>query len=417
MAARVLLLAESRKRPSCHPASLLASAWLGLCRGRRVHGVQCGQLLCMLRCVQCFPAPSPGAHALCVRVCLHLLRSHTDSSMSRWGCFLPVWFLSWTLCVDLETTCGCPSPRPFVPEHTQASWYKRCTSYSYDMASKTCILKNGVSDGISWSVNRNRISGTRGPLPAPPKTGTPSATPTATPTSPTNAPTSPTRAPTKRPTQSPTKAPTRAPTAAATSVPTSCHNAWDLVYATGYCNDRKEHCSSQGFAAHCLLACGKCHLPAGALAECADGSVFSTTASKCVDCSAGTADTDKDPVTPCAVCPIGTYAGKGSTACRFCGKGTADLDRNSATPCTSCKPGEFSNLHSFRCDQCGTGYFDDDRNPSTNCKRCPVGSYSALGSTSCQPCAAGTADTDQNPSTPCTATKAPTPNREHLICP
>lgn len=127
-------------------------------------------------------------------------------------------------------------------------------------------------------------------------------------------------------TKMPTKSPTNKPA-------NGCYDEWDVMYEFLYCDTRKEHCSVSGFAAHCLKTCAVCNVPAAALPKCAEGSSFSTTAGKCVNCKAGFADTDKDPATPCTACSAGTYAKPAGTSCQPCAVGHADMDMDSSTPC------------------------------------------------------------------------------------
>jgi hypothetical protein len=50
-------------------------------------------------------------------------------------------------------------------------------------------------------------------------------------------------------------------------------------------------------------------------ARCDAGSYFAPGSSSCVECPAGTSDSDWDPATPCAACPQDTYSEVGATEC------------------------------------------------------------------------------------------------------
>ena len=43
----------------------------------------------------------------------------------------------------------------------------------------------------------------------------------------------------------------------------------------------------------------------------------------CNICPPGTADDDRNPATPCTLCPTDTYSGEGATSCTVCPQGSS----------------------------------------------------------------------------------------------
>ena len=43
----------------------------------------------------------------------------------------------------------------------------------------------------------------------------------------------------------------------------------------------------------------------------------------CNICPPGTADDDRNPATPCTLCPVDTYSGEGATSCTVCPQGSS----------------------------------------------------------------------------------------------
>ena len=150
---------------------------------------------------------------------------------------------------------------------------------------------------------------------------------------------------------------------------------------------------------------------------CAGGQYAASGSSTCAFCTAGEADEDVNPATPCtscsagkslsslAACPFrlrwlsvssyscgtGTYAGCGATLCAECTPGSVDGDSNPATPCTDCLTGQTwqetcntlsgDSVCSYACVSCEAGTADADSDPTTGemCSTCwPLGSFSAI---------------------------------------
>ena len=109
-------------------------------------------------------------------------------------------------------------------------------------------------------------------------------------------------------------------------------------------------------------------------------------------CTAGTADLDGDPSTPCEVCSVGQFSEAGAESCSDCAAGTADVDEDPATDCETCAAGTFSLAGSTSCtscvdlprcigitscttnatigrscDECATGYFPDQGQEGGSC--------------------------------------------------
>ena len=124
---------------------------------------------------------------------------------------------------------------------------------------------------------------------------------------------------------------------------------------------------------------------------CVSGTAWDGTDSSCTTCGTGTFDGDSDPSTPCEDCAAGrysdvpgatecletsclsgSYSAPGSvsaTDCTNCTAGRADLDHNPSTPCESCPDGTFSTA-----------------NASTACADCETGQVSMPGSTNMLSC-------------------------------
>jgi serine/threonine protein kinase len=126
----------------------------------------------------------------------------------------------------------------------------------------------------------------------------------------------------------------------------------------------------------------------------------------CVQCAAGSSDTDLKPRTPCETCPAGAYAAVGSSGpCQQCPVGTTDDDNESSTPCLTCGPGFYAPQGATGpCVPCAAGTTDDDSYAATSCVACGVGVYTDTGSTrecAFHSCLVGYIDDDSNATTPC----------------
>ena len=118
------------------------------------------------------------------------------------------------------------------------------------------------------------------------------------------------------------------------------------------------------------------------------------------------ADTDDDPTTNCAPCPVGTMAeDRGARSCTECLTGFYDDDAaqvlSAASKCVKCAWGSYSPNRSSTCTSCEPGFSDHDQDASTPCEACSNGTFAAAKATSCAACVRGTADTDLNPATAC----------------
>eukprot|EP01043_Picozoa_sp_COSAG02_P018114 COSAG02_NODE_838_length_16633_cov_15.133724_2_plen_814_part_00 len=140
-----------------------------------------------------------------------------------------------------------------------------------------------------------------------------------------------------------------------------------------------------------------------ACCECGGGVVDSNV--YCKDCTAGWADFDSDPTTPCELCPEGASSMPGSTYCGTCpvGKfgqpgavecldcvaGQYDHDQDSATACVNCIGGRYSLPRTTACIDCLVGQFNMAGGPE--CVDCGVGTHDddSDASTSCSPCPNG----------------------------
>ena len=122
--------------------------------------------------------------------------------------------------------------------------------------------------------------------------------------------------------------------------------------------------------------------------------------SACIDCPAGTVDSDSDASTTCTPCIVGNYAAAGTTQCIPCAAGTFDQDSNPATACTPCAEGTTWNSNNRACVMCPAGTYENNG----RCTDCVAGTYSIAGSDNaadCVRCSATQIDDDQDPSTPC----------------
>ena len=96
-------------------------------------------------------------------------------------------------------------------------------------------------------------------------------------------------------------------------------------------------------------------------------------AATCVQCVAGKADLDGDPLTDCTDCPTGTESGIGSVTCNDCLDPFTDDDLDPSTPCRFVETAD-------RCMQnCPIGREDADCNTATGCTMCDEGKYSPGG--------------------------------------